>query len=149
MIVYGCFHGNAVKMPALQHELRKMEIDEFVKKQQPRAKRLSRLDPHLAGILELKNQGYANWQICEWLAENGVKVSQEGLRKFLKNRANKNCIAQYNASKPAPTTGENKSEPTSNKTEKTEGKPVKKITNPQQVRAARKREINLDDYTKE
>lgn len=116
-----------------------MEIDEFVKKQQPRAKRLSRLDPHLAGILELKNQGYANWQICEWLAENGVKISVEGLRKFLKNRPG--SIAQYNASKPATTMGENKSEQTS--------EPAKKITNPQQVRAARKREINLDDYTKE
>lgn len=121
-----------------------MEIDEFVKKHHPKAKRLSRLDPHLAGILELKNKGYANWQICEWLAENEVKISIEGLRKFLKSRSGKNCIVQYNTSKPAIATGENKSDPPLNNSET--GEPVKKITNPQQVRAARKREINLDDY---
>jgi hypothetical protein len=118
-----------------------MEIDEFIKKQKPRAKRLSRLDPHLAGILELKNQGYANWQICEWLETNGVKVSQEGLRKFLKNRSG-------DAPKPAVTTKDNQAKPNINNETKTpeSGEPVKKITNPQQVRAARKREINLDDY---
>lgn len=62
-----------------------MDIEEFEKQQQPRAKR-SRLIPFQAQIFELKAKGYANWQVCEWLAANGLKVSQEGLRKFIKSR---------------------------------------------------------------
>lgn len=62
-----------------------MDIEEFEKRQQPRAKR-SRLEPFQAQIFELKAKGYANWQVCEWLAENGLKISQEGLRKFIKSR---------------------------------------------------------------
>lgn len=62
-----------------------MDINEFEKRMQPRAKR-SKLEPFQAQIFELKAKGYANWQVCEWLSENGVKVSQEGLRKFIKRR---------------------------------------------------------------
>lgn len=62
-----------------------MDIEEFEKRQQPRAKR-SRLIPFQAQIFELKAKGYANWQVCEWLAANGLKISQEGLRKFIKSR---------------------------------------------------------------
>jgi len=62
-----------------------MDIEEFEKRQQPRAKR-SRLEPFQAQIFELKAKGYANWQVCEWLAANGLKISQEGLRKFIKSR---------------------------------------------------------------
>lgn len=62
-----------------------MDIDEFEKRMQPSAKR-SKLEPFQAQIFELKSKGYANWQVCEWLVANGVKVSQEGLRKFIKSR---------------------------------------------------------------
>ncbi len=62
-----------------------MDINEFEKRMQPRAKR-SKLEPFQAQIFELKTKGYANWQVCEWLSENGVKISQEGLRKFIKSR---------------------------------------------------------------
>lgn len=62
-----------------------MDINEFEKRMQPRAKR-SKLEPFQAQIFELKAKGYANWQVCEWLSENGVKISQEGLRKFIKSR---------------------------------------------------------------
>lgn len=62
-----------------------MDIDEFEKQVQPRAKR-SKLEPFQAQIFELKAKGYANWQVCEWLAANDVKVSPEGLRKFIKSR---------------------------------------------------------------
>lgn len=63
-----------------------MDIKEFEKKMTPAAKR-SKLEPFRFGIFELKNKGYANWQIGEWLAENGVKVSQESVRKFIQSRA--------------------------------------------------------------
>ncbi len=59
-----------------------MDIEEFEKRMKPSAKR-SRLEPFRAQILELKAKGYANWQVCEWLATNGVKVSQEAVRKFI------------------------------------------------------------------
>lgn len=62
-----------------------MDIKEFEKKMTPAAKR-SKLEPFRLGIFELKNKGYANWQIGEWLAENGVKVSQEAVRKFIQSR---------------------------------------------------------------
>ena len=62
-----------------------MDIEEFEKRQQPRAKR-SRLEPFQAEIFELKAKGYANWQVCEWLAANGLKVSPEAVRKFIKSR---------------------------------------------------------------
>ena len=63
-----------------------MDIKEFEKKMTPAAKR-SKLEPFRLGIFELKNKGYANWQIGEWLAENGVKVSQEAVRKFIQSRS--------------------------------------------------------------
>lgn len=72
-------------MAGVQHKGQKMDIEEFEKRVQPRAKR-SKLEPFQAQIFELKAKGYANLQVCEWLAANGVKVSQEGLRKFIKSR---------------------------------------------------------------
>lgn len=72
-------------MARVQHKGQEMDINEFEKRMQPRAKR-SKLEPFQAQIFELKAKGYANWQVCEWLSENGVKVSQEGLRKFIKSR---------------------------------------------------------------
>ncbi|WP_232460043.1 hypothetical protein [Curvibacter sp. AEP1-3] len=72
-------------MATVQHKGQKMDIEEFEKRQQPRAKR-SRLEPFQAQIFELKAKGYANWQVCEWLAANGLKVSPEAVRKFIKSR---------------------------------------------------------------
>lgn len=62
-----------------------MDIEEFEKSVAPKAKR-SRLEPFQSQIFELKSKGYANWQVSEWLAANGVKVSQEAVRKFIKSR---------------------------------------------------------------
>ncbi len=61
-------------------------IEEFEKQEQPRAKR-SRLEPYLVQIFRLKSQGYANHQVCKWLSSNGVKVSPEAVRKFVKSRS--------------------------------------------------------------
>lgn len=63
-----------------------MDIDEFVKRVQPRKKR-SRLIPFAGQIGQLKTQGYTDLQIRGWLAENGVEVSREAVRKFIKNAA--------------------------------------------------------------
>lgn len=62
-----------------------MDINEFEKEMQPKGKR-SRLEPFKTQIFELKAKGYANWQICKFLEANGISVSQEGLRKFIKSR---------------------------------------------------------------
>jgi hypothetical protein len=72
-------------MPAVQHKGHEMDIEEFEKQERPRAKR-SRLEPFQAQIFELKAKGYANWQVCQWLEANGLKVSQEAVRKFIKSR---------------------------------------------------------------
>lgn len=62
-----------------------MDVKEFEKQMEPKAKR-SRLEPFQAQIFELKEKGYANWQICKYLEDNGITISQEGLRKFIKSR---------------------------------------------------------------
>ena len=66
-----------------------MDINEFVKQVRPRAKR-SQLDPFKAQIFELRELGYANWQIRDWLATNGIEVTQESVRKFVITRESAN-----------------------------------------------------------
>lgn len=78
-----------------------MDINEFVKQVQPRAKR-SRLDPFKEQIFELKARGYANWQIRDWLASNGIDVTQESVRKFVVTRGESN---QKQISNPIQATG--------------------------------------------
>jgi hypothetical protein len=67
-----------------------MDINEFVKQVRPRAKR-SRLDPFKNQIFELKELGYANWQIRDWLVTNGIEVTQESVRKFVVTRESANA----------------------------------------------------------
>ena len=70
-----------------------MDINEFIKQVQPRAKR-SKLDPFRAHIFELRGLGYANWQIRDWLATNGIKVTQESVRKFVVTRESTNLQSE-------------------------------------------------------
>lgn len=63
-----------------------MDIEEFENQEQPRAKR-SRLDPYQVEIFRLKDKGYANHQVCKWLSSNGLTVSPEAVRKFIKSRS--------------------------------------------------------------
>lgn len=65
-----------------------MNIEEFEKQVQPRAKR-SKLEPFKDQIFELKAKGYTNLQVSEWLALNEMKVSSEAVRKFIKTREGK------------------------------------------------------------
>ena len=67
-----------------------MDIDEFIKQVKPRAKR-SQLDPFKDQIFQLKELGYANGQIRDWLATNGIEVTQESVRKFVVTREGANA----------------------------------------------------------
>lgn len=79
-------------MPTTQHRgATNMDIEEFAKQVQPRAKR-SQLDPYKEQIFTLKARGYANWQIRDWLATVGIKCSQEAVRKFIKSRAEQGAV---------------------------------------------------------
>ncbi|MET3124742.1 hypothetical protein AAKU67_004359 [Oxalobacteraceae bacterium GrIS 2.11] len=64
-----------------------MDITEFEKTMRPNRKR-SQMDPFTDTIFELRDKGYANWQIGEFLAHNGVHVSAEAVRQFIKSREN-------------------------------------------------------------
>ncbi len=79
-------------MPTTQHKgATNMDIEEFAKQVQPRAKR-SQLDPYKEQIFTLKARGYANWQIRDWLETVGIKCSQEAVRKFIKSRAGQGAV---------------------------------------------------------
>jgi len=60
-----------------------MDIEEFEKRVKPSAKR-SRLEPFRSQIFELKAKGYADWQVRDWLAENGLEVSRQAVQQFIK-----------------------------------------------------------------
>lgn len=79
-------------MPTTQHRgATNMDIEEFAKQVQPRAKR-SQLDPYREQIFTLKARGYANLQIRDWLETVGIKCSQEAVRKFIKSRAEQGAV---------------------------------------------------------
>ena len=99
-------------MRKVHHKGHEMDIEEFEKRQSPRAKR-SRLEPFQAQIFELKAKGYANGQITEWLAANGLKISQEGLRKFIKSREGNPSPASAPSASTAPANAAQKDEETS------------------------------------
>lgn len=60
-----------------------MDIEEFEKKVTPSAKR-SRLEPFRVQIFELKVKGYADWQVRDWLATNGLEISRQAVQQFIK-----------------------------------------------------------------
>lgn len=61
-----------------------MDIDEYKRKTQPKARRLSRLDPFRTQIFDLRESGYALDQIAEWLVANGLTITSEAIRKYVK-----------------------------------------------------------------
>ncbi len=63
-----------------------MDIEEFEKQVQPSGKR-SRLEPFRSQIFELKAKKYADWQVRDWLASNGLKVSRQAVQQFFKKEA--------------------------------------------------------------
>jgi hypothetical protein len=63
-----------------------MDINDFVKQNAPGMKK-SRLAPFANEMRRLKDLGYTDLQVRDWLAENGVEVSREAVRKFLKKES--------------------------------------------------------------
>lgn len=86
MVVLSCFAGYHAHILKTQGPA--MNIEEFEKQVQPRAKR-SKLEPFKVQIFELKQKGYTNLQVSDWLASNGMHVSSEAVRKFIKTREGK------------------------------------------------------------
>lgn len=76
------------------------ETDDF-KAQVTPAKRRSKFDPHLDGILELQRDGYSLEQICEWLwqqfrvGDQGKKTpsSKQVLSAYLQRRKEQGATA--------------------------------------------------------
>lgn len=60
-----------------------MDIEEFVKTVPP-GKKTSRLNKYGQEIRELKAKGYTDEQIRDWLSRNGIQISREAVRRFVK-----------------------------------------------------------------
>lgn len=60
-----------------------MDVEEFAKKVKPKAKK-SQMEPFTAQIFDLKNRGYADDQVKEWLELNGLVVSRQAVQQFVK-----------------------------------------------------------------
>jgi hypothetical protein len=80
-----------------------MDINEFTKQVQPRLKR-SRLLKYKTEIAELKERGYTDQQIRDWLAKNDIDVTREAVRKFRKNHLAAAAAAAPGVAAPAPLT---------------------------------------------
>ncbi len=74
---------------------KKIKVDEFMAQRKAAAKS-SRLDPWADDIFTLKDNGYTQKQILEFLEANGIKVSQMTLSVFIRSRQEK----QYGDSTP-------------------------------------------------
>jgi len=77
-----------------------MDIEEFEKRMKPSAKR-SRLEPFRSQIFELKAKGYADWQVRDWLAANGLEVSRQAVQQFIKKREQAQLVNVSINEKPA------------------------------------------------
>ncbi len=64
-----------------------ISAEEFMQQRQGR-KRVSKLEPFKADILKLKNNGFTQEQILEFLALNHVQVGLTTLNSFIRSRAN-------------------------------------------------------------
>lgn len=60
-----------------------MDVDEYAREVKPHYKR-SKLFAFKDQIRELKHKGFSDMQVRDWLAQNGVQVSRENVRKFIK-----------------------------------------------------------------
>lgn len=50
---------------------------------EPRAVLRGRMKSNRQKIIELRTEGYSFAQIAKWLSNNGIKVTPDGVRKFL------------------------------------------------------------------
>jgi len=104
-----------------------MDKESFEKNTVPMARK-SRLDPFRDQIFDLKEKQYANWQIADWLGSNGIKVSAENVRKFIKSREAKRNENLSIDKKDAPAV-QTETPVTLPNDEKNEGNEPKQLTN--------------------
>ncbi|MGZ5799711.1 MAG: hypothetical protein ACXWJK_15155 [Burkholderiaceae bacterium] len=81
-----------------------MNLEEFKQTNTPRGKR-SLLLPYIKGIFDLKQSGYTNLQIANWLKESGLEITQESVRQFIVRQEK---LAAKNKSLGIDATGETK-----------------------------------------
>jgi hypothetical protein len=60
-----------------------MDVDDYAREVKPHHKR-SKLLAFKEQIRALKQKGFSDMQVRDWLAQNGVQVSRENVRKFIK-----------------------------------------------------------------
>lgn len=130
-----------------------MDIEEFEKRVKPSAKR-SRLEPFRSQIFELKAKGYADWQVRDWLAENGLEVSRQAVQQFIKKGDKGQRVHATDSTEKAQrvhaaTGADTPAAAPQVLTPKESGQTAepRKITNPADIRKARKREIDLSDFS--
>lgn len=110
-----------------------MDIEEFVKTVPP-GKKTSRLNKYANEIRQLKSKGYTDEQIREWLGRNGIEISREAVRRFVK-KTNANQTTGI-AEKPEP----DKIEQTANNTQtESQAEKLKKRLAEQQSEAEKAR----------
>lgn len=121
-----------------------MDKDEFERAQPPARLTRSKLDPFADQLFDLRRKGYVLRQLQEWLSGNKVKVQLETIRKFLNAREK---FYETAAAKTEAVPVAKPGKPRAVGKEKVVAPTDTKITNPGEVRKARNREIDLDDYT--
>lgn len=123
-----------------------MDKEEFERTQPPAKLTRSKLDPYADQLFDLRRKGYVLRQLKEWLAENKVEVQLETIRKFLNAREK---FYEPPTTKVEVPLAEKPGNPRAVGKEKVGDNQGKRITNPVEVRKARSRNINLDDYSEE
>lgn len=78
-----------------------MDVDEFVKRVRPAARK-SVLAPWLEAIQVLRGKDYTLDQVLEFLAENGVTISRAGLSAYLRRKSAKAEAKTPDAPAPTP-----------------------------------------------
>lgn len=86
-----------------------MDVEDYTRQVKPR-KNGSQLLPFKKEIGDLKRMGYSDELIREWLAQNGITVSRENVRKFIKRHLHElntaTPSAQENGTTSAPGVGQ-------------------------------------------
>ncbi len=111
-----------------------MDVDAFKISERP-GKRSSQLEPFASGIFDLKRSGYTDDQIRQWLGLNGVLVSREAVRAFMKRRPESACPPK---AKPVDIVEPGQAEKA--------GTPNRTIADPTDIRKAKSLEIDFDNY---
>jgi glutamyl/glutaminyl-tRNA synthetase len=82
-----------------------MDVSEFTARVAP-GKKVSKLAPFARQIGELRTKGYTLDQVREWLAQNGLEVSREAVRKFINRHGEAVASADSKGSLTAPPTSQ-------------------------------------------